>query len=226
MGIFSQRNEPATQSVLPRIDDPKISIRTSTEELDAKIDRRHSAIHGIASLLDHLEPYKDRPRAELEGTPGRVVKAFEEMTAGYRMSPAEILSKAFEADTDEMIVLRGISFVSLCEHHLLPFLGTATVGYLPKDGKVAGVSKLARLVECFSKRLQLQERMTQQIADALQVTLEPRGVGVVVRAHHSCMGCRGVMQANAEMVTSALLRAFKEQPSTRQEFLSIAGVKP
>ena len=125
------------------------------------------------------------------------------MTSGYADDPAEILARTFEESSDEMVVLRGISFHSTCEHHMLPFYGEASVGYLP--GKVVGISKLARLVDCFARRLQIQERLTRQIAESVEEHLEARGVGVIIRAHHLCMGCRGVRQQTTEMVTSAML---------------------
>src|SRR5207244_2895666 len=142
-----------------------------------------------------------------------------EMTAEYQQDPAQILSRTFEESHDEMIVLRGVSFHSLCEHHLLPFSGSAAIAYIP--GKVVGVSKLARLVECYARRLQIQERMTQQIAQAVQEHLNPVGVGVVIKAKHLCMGCRGVYQPGAEMITSCMLGALREQPETRAELLSL-----
>src|SRR5881398_368459 len=141
------------------------------------------------------------------------------MTAGYTEDPAEILSRTFDESSDELVILRGISFYSTCEHHLLPFYGTATVGYLP--GKVVGISKLARLVECFARRLQIQERMTRQIAKAVETHLDARGVGVILRAHHLCMGCRGVRQETTEMVTSAMLGTLRNDAMARAEFLRL-----
>jgi GTP cyclohydrolase IA len=164
---------------------------------------------------------EDPERDGLRDTPRRVVKAFLEMTAGYDDSPAEILSKTFAEHSDELIVLRGIDFHSMCEHHLLPFQGVAHVGYLP--GKVVGISKLARLVHCFARRLQIQERMTQQIATAVETHLEARGVGVIVSAHHLCMGCRGVRLPNTQLVTSAMLGTLRNNAETRSEFLRLCG---
>jgi len=171
----------------------------------------------VATLLRFIgeEPERDG----LRDTPARVVKAWREMTAGYAEDPAEILSRTFDESSDELVILRGISFYSTCEHHLLPFYGQAVVGYLP--GKVVGISKLARLVECFAKRLQVQERMTRQIADAVEKHLEARGVGVVLRAHHLCMGCRGVRQEETEMVTSAMLGTLRTDATSRAEFLRL-----
>jgi GTP cyclohydrolase IA len=156
-------------------------------------------------------------------TPARVVSALQEMTEGYSENPAEILGKLFEESCDEVVILRGIPFTSLCEHHLLPFSGTADVGYLPaaENGKVVGLSKLARLVDCFARRLQMQERMTNEIAQSLMTCLSPKGAAVVVRASHTCMACRGVKKSGAEMVTSAMHGIFRDKPEARAEFLEL-----
>lgn len=146
-----------------------------------------------------------------------------EMTDGYGKLPAQILDRTFEINHDQMVALSDIQFTSLCEHHLLPFVGTATVGYIP--GRVVGISKLARIVECFARRLQVQERMTEQIAQAIQEHLDPVGVGVVIKAHHSCMGCRGVRQSNALMVTSSLRGSMFDLDATRAEFMALAGAR-
>ena len=169
---------------------------------------------------------RDPYDSALKETPVRVVAAFLEMTDGYQRDPVEILKARFdvETDIDEIVMLRGVDFVSLCEHHLLPFVGTATVGYIPARNRgVVGLSKLARLVECFARRLQLQERMTAEIANAMQQELEPVGVGVLVQATHQCMACRGVRKPNAVMVTSSMLGAFRVNPSARAEFMAMAG---
>jgi GTP cyclohydrolase I len=178
-----------------------------------------SAQKAVATLLRFIG--EDPSRDGLADTPARVVKAWREMTSGYDDDPAEILSRTFDETSDEMIVLRGISFYSTCEHHMLPFYGTAAVGYLP--GRVVGISKLARLVNCFARRLQIQERMTRQIAEAIETHLEAKGVGVVLRAHHLCMGCRGVRQEETEMVTSSMLGKLRRDPSTRSEFLGLCN---
>jgi GTP cyclohydrolase I len=164
---------------------------------------------------------EDPDRDGLRDTPARVVKALLEMTAGYDESPAAILSKTFDEHSDELIVLRGIDFHSMCEHHLLPFQGVAHVGYLP--GRVVGISKLARLVHCFARRLQIQERMTQQVARAVETHLEARGVGVIITAHHLCMGCRGVRLPATQLVTSAMLGTLRSGAETRSEFLRLCG---
>lgn len=158
-------------------------------------------------------------REGLVDTPRRVLSAFRDMTAGYNQNPEVLLKTQFVETCDEMVGMTGIRFTSLCEHHLLPFIGKAAIAYIP-DKRVVGISKLARVVECFAKRLQIQERMTNEIAEAIQTCLGPLGVGVVLRAHHCCMGCRGVNQPEAEMVTSALLGVFRSNPSARLEFLS------
>lgn len=162
---------------------------------------------------------EDPDRDGLVNTPARVVRAWAELTAGYKEDAAEILSTTFAERYDEMVVMRGISFHSLCEHHILNFSGTVSLGYIP--GKVVGISKLARLVQCFAKRLQIQERMTQQIAQAIEAHLEAKGVGVVIRAHHLCMGCRGVRQPETELVTSSMLGDLRKQGSARAEFLRL-----
>ena len=184
--------------------------RTSTAEAERAVE----------VLLRHVG--EDPLRDGLCDTPSRVVKALLEMTAGYEESPGEILSKTFAEHSDELIVLRSIDFHSTCEHHLLPFHGVAHVGYLP--GKVVGISKLARLVNCFARRLQIQERLTQQIAHAVERHLEARGVGVIIIAHHLCMGCRGVKLPETQLVTSAMLGTLRTSSETRSEFLRLCGI--
>jgi len=166
----------------------------------------------------------DPTREGLIDTPSRVVRAYEEFFAGYEVDPREILSRTFsEVDGyDEMIVLKDIRFESYCEHHMVPIIGRAHVAYLPEH-RVVGISKLARLVDAFAKRLQIQEKMTVQIADTLNEVLQPKGVGVILEAAHQCMSTRGVHKAGATMVTSRMLGAFRSDPSTRREFLSIVS---
>lgn len=162
---------------------------------------------------------EDPKREGLVETPKRVLKAWTELTEGYKVSVSEVLAKDFESDGyDEMVVLRGIPFHSTCEHHLLPFYGVASVGYIPGK-RVVGLSKLARLVDAFARRLQIQERLTKQVVEALVSHLSPLGAGCVIRATHSCMSCRGVKKPGAEMVTASLWGAFKETPEARAEFL-------
>jgi len=192
-------------------------MRTNEEHVVLTFPTQGVAQDAVVTLLQYIG--EDPERDGLAGTPERVVRAWRELTAGYADDPAEILSRTFEETSDEMIILRGISFHSMCEHHLLPFQGTAAVGYLP--GKVVGISKLARLVHCFARRLQIQERMTRQIADAVQEHLGARGVGVIVRAQHLCMACRGVRQEETEMVTSAMLGTLRSDATSRAEFLRL-----
>lgn len=175
----------------------------------------------VIRLLQHIG--EDPTRDGLKDTPKRVAKAWREMTSGYELHPAEILKTTFDVHHDELIVLTGIEYWSLCEHHVLPFHGKATVGYIPNPGaRIVGLSKLARLVEAFSKRLQVQERLTNQIAEALQEHLDPRGVGVVMSGTHSCMAARGIRK-QGEMVTSCLLGDMRTDAAMRAEFLHLAS---
>ncbi|MGO4683117.1 GTP cyclohydrolase I FolE [Hyphomicrobium sp. 2TAF46] len=164
----------------------------------------------------------DPSRDGLQETPSRVAKALEEYFRGYDQDPEAILQKTFEEieGYDEMIVLRGIRFESHCEHHMAPIIGRAWVGYIP-DGRVVGISKLARVVDAYAKRLQIQEKMTAQIANTIQDVLKPQGVAVVIKAEHHCMTTRGVLKPGTDMVTSRMLGAFRDNPLTRQEFLAI-----
>jgi len=164
----------------------------------------------------------DPQRDGLIDTPARVARAFQELFAGYGEDPALILQRTFEETEgyDEMIALRGISFTSHCEHHLAPIIGRAWVAYLPR-GRVVGISKLARVVEAYAKRLQIQERLTAQIANVIDDVLKPQGVGVIVKATHHCMTTRGVHQPGTDLVTSRMLGCFRDDPLTRQEFLSL-----
>ena len=174
----------------------------------------------VVRLLQHIG--EDPTRDGLKDTPKRVVKALRELTEGYSKDPTEILSTTFDVSFDEMIVLTGVTYTSLCEHHMLPFTGTATIGYIPKPGgRVVGLSKLARLLDCFARRLQVQERMTNQIAQAMQDHLDPLGVGVVIRGNHSCMCARGIRK-NGEMVTSSLMGQMRHDGTVRSEFLALA----
>jgi len=165
----------------------------------------------------------DPERDGLIETPARVARAFEEFFVGYTQDPVEILKKTFEEieGYDEMIVLRGIRFESHCEHHMAPIIGQAWVGYVP-SGRVVGISKLARVVEVYAKRLQIQEKMTAQIANTINDVLQPQGVGVIIKASHHCMTTRGVHKPGSDLVTSRMLGCFRDNPLTRQEFLSMA----
>lgn len=158
-------------------------------------------------------------RDGLKRTPERVARMYEELLAGYRTDPVALVNDAlFEVDYDEMVVVRDIEFYSLCEHHMLPFLGRAHVAYIP-HGRVIGLSKIPRIVDMFARRLQVQERMTRQIADFLQEVLHPRGVAVVVEAIHMCSMIRGVKKHDSRMTTSSMLGAFRNNMATRMEFL-------
>jgi GTP cyclohydrolase I len=163
----------------------------------------------------------DPDRAGLIDTPARVVRAYEQWFAGYDQDPDELLQRTFEeiAGYDEMVLLRDIRFVSHCEHHMAPIIGRAHIGYLPRS-RVVGISKLARLVEVYAKRLQIQERMTAEIANTLNRVLMPEGVAVVVEGAHGCMTSRGVHQSACTMVTSRMLGVFRDRPETRLEFLA------
>lgn len=162
----------------------------------------------------------DPDREGLLDTPGRVVRAYEELFSGYGSDPREYLERTFEevAGYDELVVLRDIRVVSFCEHHMLPFLGKAHVGYLPSD-RVVGISKLARVVHGFARRLQIQEKLTSEIAGAIHDILQPKGVGVVIVSEHSCMTMRGVNTPGSRLTTSSLTGVIRDDPRTRQEFL-------
>ncbi len=175
----------------------------------------------VRTILENIG--EDVNREGLLRTPKRVARMFEELTAGYHVDPAKLVNNAIFDDTyDQMVVVRDIDFYSLCEHHLLPFMGKAHVAYLPA-GKVIGLSKIPRVVEMFARRLQLQERMTQQIAGFLEETLHPHGVAVVCEAVHLCAAMRGVKKPNTKMVTSAMLGTFRTNEITRHEFFSHVG---
>jgi GTP cyclohydrolase I len=183
---------------------------------------RHEAIEAVRTLIRWAG---DDPRREgLVETPDRVVRAYREFFSGYEQDPREVLAKTFsEVDGyDEMIVMNDIRFESHCEHHMVPIIGKAHIGYLP-DRRVVGISKLARLVEVYARRLQIQEKMTVQIADTLQEVLQPKGVAVVVEAAHQCMTTRGVHKPGASLVTSRMLGAFRDDQATRREFLAIVA---
>jgi len=174
----------------------------------------------VVRLLEYIG--EDPTRDGLAKTPSRVCRALAEMTEGYKQDPVEVLGTRFESTWDEMVVLRGIRFSSLCEHHILPFTGTVDIAYIPSVAGVVGISKLARLVRVFSRRLQIQERMTEEIARAIMDNLKAEGVAVVVRAHHHCMGCRGVRQPDAAMVTSSMLGCMRHSGPARAEFFALA----
>lgn len=170
-----------------------------------------------------LEIGEDPKREGLRGTPDRMERMYKEITAGYQMDPKEVINEAiFHIKYDEMVVVKDIEFYSLCEHHMLPFFGKCNIAYIP-NGKIVGLSKIPRIVEVFSRRLQVQERMTVQIADFMKKELDPLGVAVVVEAYHLCMAMRGVKKSEANMLTSSMRGAFKKDERTRGEFLSFIG---
>ncbi|MFP5374745.1 MAG: GTP cyclohydrolase I FolE [Gammaproteobacteria bacterium] len=170
---------------------------------------------------------EDPAREGLLDTPGRVVRAYEDWFSGYGLDPDEYLARTFEEveGYDEMIVLRDIEFESHCEHHMAPIVGKAHIGYLPR-GKVVGISKLARVVDAYARRFQVQEKMTAQIADCIQRVLQPLGVGVVVEGAHECMTTRGVHKRGVSMITSKMLGSFRDDARTRAEFLRFIDVGP
>lgn len=186
-----------------------------SEEFDPRV-----AEH-IKGLLECI-PGEKPDREGLADTPKRVAKAWREFFAGYEIDPALLLAKTFESDNQEMVVVKDIDYFSHCEHHMVPFHGRVHIGYVP-NGRVLGLSKFARLVEVFARRLQIQEQMTYQIADAIEKHLKPSGVIVVVTGQHMCMSMRGVKKQNSWTVTSAVRGNFKNQPETRKEFYDIVG---
>lgn len=175
-----------------------------------------TAVHNILESVG-----EDPAREGLAQTPARVSRMYAELLAGYTVDPVQLLNNAlFTVDYDDMVVVRDIEFASLCEHHMLPFIGHAHVAYLPQ-GKIVGLSKIPRVVEMFARRLQVQERLTHQIADFLMDILHPRGVGVVVEALHLCASMRGVKKAEARMVSSAMRGSFRSNSKTRAEFMAL-----
>jgi len=178
----------------------------------------------VTSILEAIG--EDPEREGLLRTPNRVSRMYEELTAGYHVDPARLINDAvFDVHYEEMVLVKDIDYYSMCEHHMLPFLGRAHVAYIP-DGKVIGLSKIPRIVEMFARRLQVQERMTQQIAEFLDETLHPKGVAVVVEGLHMCSVMRGVKKANARMSTSAMLGEFKTNQAIRDEFLAHLERRP
>ncbi len=172
-----------------------------------------------------LQIGEDPDREGLRRTPERVMQMYEELTEGYHVDPDKLINDAiFSVDYDEMVIVRNIDYASLCEHHMLPFVGHAHVAYIPR-GKVIGLSKIPRIVEMYAKRLQVQERLTTQIADFLVEHLNPLGVAVVVEGQHMCSMIRGVKKPNSTMITSAMRGGFRKDPRTRGEFLALLGMK-
>jgi len=183
---------------------------------------REEALAAVKTLLRWAGD--DPAREGLAGTPDRVVRSYEEFFGGYDINPDDLLKRTFEEveGYDEMVLLRDIRFESHCEHHMAPIIGKVHVGYLPAN-RVVGISKLARVVDAYARRLQIQEKMTVQIANTISETLQPRGVGVVVEASHQCMTTRGIHKPGTSMITSRMLGTFRSDPKTRREFLTLIG---
>jgi len=202
-------------------EEQKLKRRVVHERLEADEFREGCEI--VKNILKFIGENSERDG--LKGTPARVVKSWQELFSGYSFKEEHIkeLLTEFDSDYDELILLKNIEFYSTCEHHLLPFLGTAHIGYLPKK-KVVGISKLARLLEIYSRRLQIQERLTTQITQAIMKHLNPFGAGCVINAKHLCMVCRGVQKQNSVMTTSSLEGVFKSDPSVRNEFLRLIEI--
>jgi len=174
----------------------------------------------IQAVLQELANRGDVDPEVLENTARRVEDAYAELFCGYGQDPKSILSRVFESKTDEMVCVLSIPVFSTCEHHMLPFIGKAHVAYIP-DGKILGISKIPRVIECFARRLQLQERLTDDVANSIQECAQPKGVGVIIIAEHTCMTTRGVNKPGTKTVTSAMRGLFKEDEKTRGEFLSL-----
>lgn len=191
----------------------------NSSEMDYKAIDKKKIVDSVSKILSAIG--EDPQREGLVRTPHRVANAYEEILGGYTMDPVKLINGAlFTVDYDEMVVVKDIEFFSLCEHHLLPFFGRVHVAYLPRN-KVLGLSKIPRIVDMFAHRLQVQERMTQQIAHFMQDTINPLGVGVVVEAQHLCMMMRGIKKEQASMTTSAMLGGFRTRLETRMEFLDM-----
>ena len=200
----------------------KIEKITSLKKNKSTKPSQDEAIEAVKTLIRWAG---DNPEREgLSETPKRVIKSYKDFFSGYELDAREILSKQFkEVDGyDEMIILKNIRLESHCEHHMVPFIGNAHVGYLPRK-KVVGLSKLARLVEVFAKRLQIQEKLTAQIASAIDEVLQPKGVGVIIEASHLCVSTRGIHKHESKMVTSRMLGSFRNDQATRKEFLDLIG---
>ncbi|MCB1900917.1 GTP cyclohydrolase I FolE [Cognatazoarcus halotolerans] len=200
-----------------------VSRKSAGKDVPADRPSREEAEAAVRTLIRWAGD--DPAREGLIDTPARVVRSYEEFFSGYADDPTQILARTFSEveGYDEMIVLNDIRFESHCEHHMVPVIGRAHVAYLP-DRRVVGISKLARLVEVYAKRLQIQEKMTVQIADTLQEVLQPKGVAVVLEAAHQCMTTRGVHKPGVTLVTSRMLGAFRDDANTRREFLGIIGL--
>lgn len=211
-------NASTPNGVDPRGTCPGSDLREAAELWDGEGVQREQIADAVRAILAAVgdEPARDG----LQRTPERVAKMYDELLQGYRTDPYDMLNDAvFDVQYDEMVIVRDIEYSSLCEHHMLPFLGRAHVAYLPRH-KVIGLSKIPRIVDLFARRLQVQERMTTQIAQFLQQAIDPLGVGVVCEGIHLCSMIRGVRKANSKMITSALLGEFRDNASTRSEFMN------
>lgn len=194
-----------------------------TKKVSDKIDKTDKLEGAIRRILEEVG--EDPGREGLLDTPGRAARSWRFLTRGYNQNEKDVINNAyFDADCNDMVIVKDIEFYSMCEHHLLPFYGRCHIGYIP-NGKVFGVSKLARIVDMFSRRLQLQERLTKQIAETICTAIDPEGVGVVMEAQHLCMLMRGVEKQNSLMVTSAMLGSFRHEQSTRLDFLNLIDKK-
>ncbi|WP_410775710.1 GTP cyclohydrolase I FolE [Ectobacillus funiculus] len=193
-------------------------LEQNPAEINKKIAQSQSFMNAVRELIELCGDDPDRDG--LEETPYRVLKAFLEYTEGYREDPKAHLMKTFDVDHQELVLVRDIEFHSMCEHHFAPFFGVAHVGYIPNE-KITGLSKIARLVEGYAKRFQVQERMTTEIVEAIEEILEPKGIMVVIEAKHMCMCGRGIKKSNASTVTSSVRGIFADQPDARAEFLSL-----
>ena len=211
---------------MPRAFAPSVSVSEQLSRQPVLVQRpsREEAMEAVRTLLRWAGD--DPNREGLLGTPDRVVRSYQEFFSGYGDDPVALLQRTFEETNgyDEIVALKDIRFESHCEHHMAPIIGRAHIGYLPRD-RVVGISKLARLVDVYAKRLQVQEKMTAEIANCLNSVLKPHGVGVVVEAGHECMTTRGVHKPDVTMVTSCLLGTFRTQTETRQEFLAAINLK-
>ncbi|MEQ8394771.1 GTP cyclohydrolase I FolE [Thalassobaculum sp.] len=202
-------NAPATTAGSPAAPD---GIRPTREEAE----------RAVRTLIEFIG--ENPEREGLQDTPKRVVKSYEDLFSGYLYDPADILARTFEEveDYDEIVLLRGVRLESFCEHHMLPIIGTAHVAYFPTD-RVVGISKLARVIDAYAKRMQIQERLTAQIAQAIEDVLRPAGTAVVIESEHHCMSTRGVRKPGVSMVTTRMLGCFKDDPERRREFYQLIG---